>query len=231
MGQRRYEPMMSAERAERLRLWQERVYLGSRRTQTLTSEQLGLTVVVPPDVYPPNPNGLAEVVLKEVRTDDRVLDMGTGSGINALAAATKSSQVVAVDINPSSVLCARDNAARNGVSDRISVLESDLFAHVRGPFDLIMFDPPFRWFPPRDMVERATTDENYATLTAFFDQARRFLSARGRILLTFGTTGDLDYLHLLIQQNHLTAEELRRREFVKDDLPVAYLTYRVQPVR
>jgi methylase of polypeptide subunit release factors len=72
---------MSAERVERLRVWHEQAYAGGRRDHDVTVEHLGFQIVVPPDVYPPNPLGLAELVLQEVRADDRVLDMGTGSGI------------------------------------------------------------------------------------------------------------------------------------------------------
>ncbi|MGH3575022.1 MAG: methyltransferase [Pseudonocardiaceae bacterium] len=56
---------------------------------------------------------------------------------------------------------ARDNALRNGVADRVEVRRSDVFSNVDGRFDLIVFDPPFRWFAPRDVLEAATTDENY----------------------------------------------------------------------
>lgn len=224
---RPYHPMMPVERAERLRIWQEQAYAGGRRDGPLSVEHLGFLIVVPPDVYPPNPLGLAEIVLREVQTRDRVLDVGTGSGINALAAATKASEVVAVDISPSAVVCARDNAARNGLSERIEVRESDLFATVVGRFDLIMFDPPFRWFRPRDMRERATADENYETLTSFFERVPGYLLPGGRILLSFGTSGDIEYLRHLMSKSGMAAEELRKVEGVKDDLPVAYFVYRL----
>lgn len=221
--------MMSAERAERLRIWHEQAYLGSRRETDVTAEHFGLTIVVPPDVYPPNPLGLADLVLREVRPEDRVLDMGTGSGINALAAATQSRDVVAVDISPSAVSCARENVARNRMTDRVDVQEGDLFATVGGQFDLIVFDPPFRWFRPRDMRERAIADEDYETLTQFFHELPKFLKPRGRLLLSFGTTGDIDYLHTLIQDAALDATELRKVEFVKEELPVAYFAWRLTP--
>jgi len=67
----------------------------------------------------------------------------------------------AVDINPHAVAAARENAARNGVADRVDVRESDVFSVVDGVFDLVVFGPPFRWFAPRDWLEVATTDANY----------------------------------------------------------------------
>ena len=46
---------------------------------------------------------------------------------------------------------AQDNAVRDGVAERIKVRHSDVFTNVDGAFDLIIFDPPFRWFALRDL--------------------------------------------------------------------------------
>jgi release factor glutamine methyltransferase len=219
--------MMSEDRVRRLREWQERAYEGDKRDQVVTVTQFGLTMLVPPDVYLPNPLGLAELVLLEVRATDRVLEMGTGSGVNALAAATKTSDVVAVDVNPSAVRAAAENAQRNHLASRVDVRESDLFEGVTGKFDLILFDPPFRWFQPRDMRERATADEDYRTLTAFFRQVRQYMTPGARILLSFGTTGDIDYLRHLIETRGFTCAELRRVDGEKDGLAVSYFVYRL----
>ena len=53
------------------------------------------------------------------------------------------------------------------------------------------------------------------------------LSAEARVLIAFGTTGDIDYLHHLIAQSGLQREELRRIEGEKDGLAVAYFAYRL----
>jgi len=67
----------------------------------------------------------------------RTLDVGTGTGILALAAALRgASQVIAVDSDPDAVAAARDNIARNGLAGRISVSGRDL-GEVDGTFDLI----------------------------------------------------------------------------------------------
>jgi release factor glutamine methyltransferase len=226
-----YQPMMSPERAKRLWVWHEQAVAGGRRADPVTVAQFERSFVVPPDVYAPNPLGLAAIVLDEVRAGDRVLDMGTGSGVNAIMAASVSSDVVAVDVDPSAVACARSNAARNGVADRIDVRVSDVFAAVDGRFDLIIFDPPFRWFRARDIFERGMADENYETLTTFFGDAHDHLAPGGRILISFGTTGDIDYLHHLVATHGFDTTELRRVEVEKDGLPVAYFAYRLVPAR
>lgn len=59
---------------------------------------------------------------KALRPGDRVLDVGTGSGILAIAAAKLgASHVDAVDIEPVAVRSTRENAERNGVADKITV--------------------------------------------------------------------------------------------------------------
>ena len=224
--------MMSAERARRIRAWQDDVFDKERaRTEETTVEYLGLTLRIAPDVQPIT--GMSDVlgraVLAEVRETDRVLDMGTGSGVNAILAASKAADVVAVDINPHAVAAARANAALNGAADRIVVVEGDLFDAVEGRFDLVIFDPPFRWFAPRDLRERNTTDEDYRTLTAFFRQVPERLTADGRILLFFGTSGDADFLDELIRESGLTVEKVASRDLEKDGLEVEYFTYRLTP--
>lgn len=78
---------------------------------------------MPPGVFPPTPMSdlLGHAVLEEVDAKDRVLDMGTGSGINAILAARSSPEVLGVDINPLTVAAARHNAKRKGVRAEFAV--------------------------------------------------------------------------------------------------------------
>jgi release factor glutamine methyltransferase len=170
---------------------------------------------------------LGEAVLAEARSTDRVLDMGTGSGVNAILAAGTSRQVMAVDINPQALAAARANAERNGVADRIDVRYSDVFSAVDGTFDLIIFDPPFRWFAPRDLLEAASADQNYRALTTFFRSARRHLKPGGRMLIFFGTSGDLEYLKRLVAHQGFRAEPIAHQDLVKARVRVEYFTYRL----
>ncbi|MFC5816374.1 methyltransferase [Nonomuraea harbinensis] len=227
-----YEPTLPPEHVERIRRWHERAYAAARAEagdDGRTFHHLGLTLHVPPQVQPiaGMSHPLGEAVLAEARDGDRVLDMGTGCGVNAILAASRSRDVVAVDVNPHAVEAARGNAARNGVADRVTVLESDVFAAVEGDFDLIVFDPPFRWFAPRDLLERATTDAGYAALTRFFRDVRGYLRPGGRVLLFFGTTGDLPYVRRLVGEAGFAATEVSREELVRDGWRVEYVTFRL----
>ncbi len=82
---------------------------------------------------------LALRLLQEhLRPAARVLDVGTGSGILAIAAALLGAgEVVATDIDPLAVQAAQENAARNRVRDRITVQEGSL-PEREPPFDLVV---------------------------------------------------------------------------------------------
>jgi len=82
------------------------------------------------------------------------LDLGTGSGLLAFAAAAHSDRVVAVDRNPRAVAMTAFNARMNGL-DHVECREGDLFEPVRGErFDLVLCNPPFVVSPETRYVYR-----------------------------------------------------------------------------
>ena len=78
----------------------------------------------------------------EVKT---ILEIGTGSGCMAIAAATRfgDASVVAADINPQALKVAKKNLDRHHLSSRVQLVESDVYANVNGKFDIIMSNPPY----------------------------------------------------------------------------------------
>lgn len=90
-------------------------------------------------------------------------------------------------------------------------IESDVFDAVDGDFDLIVFDPPLRWFQPRDLLERAFADDNYASLTRFMGEVSDRLRPGGEVLVFFGTSGDVAYLDELIDASGLRSSTIAER--------------------
>lgn len=73
-----------------------------------------------------------------IRGGERVLDIGTGSGILAIAALKLgAASAEGVDIDPMCVRTAGENAALNGVADRLTVLVGDLSDKATGTYDVI----------------------------------------------------------------------------------------------
>ena len=78
-------------------------------------------------------------------TTHRVLDLCTGNGSLAVIAAMAYPEIVveAADISLPALELARVNVARHDLGKRIRVIESDLFVALRGPYDLILCNPPY----------------------------------------------------------------------------------------
>lgn len=73
-----------------------------------------------------------------VKGGERVLDIGTGSGILAIAALLLGAESAeGVDIDPMCVRTAGENAELNGVQDRLKVLVGDLSEKASGTYDII----------------------------------------------------------------------------------------------
>ena len=84
-----------------------------------------------------------------------------------------------------------------------------------------------RWFAPRDIYEISTTDEGYRSLRTFFSEVNDYLNPDGRILLCFGSSGDLNYLYQLIEQHGFKKEIIVQKSLEKEGIKVAYFTFRL----
>jgi release factor glutamine methyltransferase len=222
---------MSPEQAQLLRRWHESSDATLHAIVPADVTFMGLDLHIAEDVFPVDESAEGDpyhqAVANEVGPGLRVLDMGTGSGVSALLAARAGSDVVAVDINASAVACAWANAERNGLADRIVFVHGDLFDGIDGDFDVIIFDPPFRWFAPRDLLEASHTDADYRTLTKFMAEAPDRLRAGGRIVMNFGTSGDFEYLRQLIGASGLLGEPSRYGEATKLGYTAEYYVIRL----
>lgn len=114
--------------------WHDQGYQAVRRESDAGSrfvECLGLALEVPAEVLAPA-TGVAEVLGNAAQAaaqgGERVLDVGTGCGINGILAARQSCAVVAVDINEHAGAAARANLVRNGVGERFAAFYSVVFS-------------------------------------------------------------------------------------------------------
>lgn len=86
--------------------------------------------------------------------DKKLLELGAGSGIISLYAASRGAIVTASDINPTAVENIRENANRNNIE--IEVIESDLFRKIpEVDFDFIIIAPPYYPKDPGNYAEMA----------------------------------------------------------------------------
>ncbi len=97
------------------------------------------------NVYEPAEDSFLFAENLNVKAGERVLDIGTGSGILGIVAAERAREVVAVDVNPHAVRCAKANAAVNHARSKMAFVTGDLFAPLseKAKFDVILFNAPY----------------------------------------------------------------------------------------
>ena len=100
---------------------------------------------ISPDVLDPRGDSEVLVNLALQQKADRILDLGTGSGILALTLLSEwpDARAVGVDICEKALLIAQRNAVQHEVSDRFQAQKSDWFEAISGQFDLIVSNPPY----------------------------------------------------------------------------------------
>ena len=148
----------------------------------------------------------------------RVADIGTGSGILALAAARAgANQVIATD----NARAAGENSRTNGVGDRVIAACANLLsAFAPGPlFDVILSSPPKHAGEPRDLADRGWhAGPNYRDIAALFDKSRERLKPGGRLYLMVSAHSDLYPLGTLIEQAGFHARLVRKQSIFIDSL-------------
>jgi methylase of polypeptide subunit release factors len=152
----------------------------------------------------------------------RVVDVGTGSGVLALAAARAGARfVVAVDVNGEAARCAAENARANGLDQRVSAVCGDLLSSLApdARFDVVLSNPPFFAGEPRDLADRAWhAGPRYRDIIPLFEQARMRLAENGRMYVVLSSDADLDAIKELYDRANLTARVVLERKLLFESM-------------
>jgi ribosomal protein L3 glutamine methyltransferase len=195
-GERRVRELIGRRIAERI----PAAYL------TGTAWFAGLPFQVDPRVLVPR-SPLAELIERrfapwvDPRRVRRLLDLGTGSGCIAIAAALAlpRARVDAVDVSPDALEVARANVRRHRLARRVRVLQSDHFGALGGRrYDIIVANPPYvgarelRTLPPEyrhePRVALAAGRTGLDSVRVILREAHRHLQPGGVLIVEVGDT-------------------------------------------
>ena len=131
-------------------------------------------------------------------TTHTVLDLCTGNGSLAVIAAMAYPEIVvdAADISDDALAVARINVDKHALGKRITLLRSDLFKAVRGPYDLILCNPPYvntqsmQALPPEYRAEPALAlaggDDGMNLVRTILREAPKHMSVDAVLVLEIG---------------------------------------------
>jgi release factor glutamine methyltransferase len=226
---RRLEPReidaLSARAARRLRREPVSRIIGSR-------EFWGLKLEIDPSVLDPRPDTetVVEMALDWITTRGlrqeklRVLDIGTGSGALLLAMLSELPNAfgIGTDISVDALSVARANAARTGLRERCGFVVCDFASALRGPFDLIVANPPYvrsgdiavlepdvRDYDPHLALDGG--EDGLAAYRVIAADARRLLAERGRLVVELGQ-GQAGAVQALFEAAGLSVETAPQRD-------------------
>jgi methylase of polypeptide subunit release factors len=207
--------------------------------RTRTTRAAGFSMTVPPTVFHPRWFLTSEFFASFIGSLDlagkRVADVGTGSGILALAAARAgAAKVVGLDINPNAAFAVGENARLNGLADKVEGLCSDLLSAVPPGmvFDVILSSPPSFPGEPLDLADRAWhAGPEYRDIANLFEQTSQRLAPGGKMYLLLSSDSDLALLHAMSARAGFQAKQVAERSIFLESFPLYELSKSPAPVQ
>ena len=138
------------------------------------------------EIYEPKEDSyfLSEIIKDYLKKRDKkikILDMGSGSGIQAETCRNLGfNNIVCADINKEAIRLLKEK--------KFCAIQSYLFLKIKEKFDLIIFNPPYL---PKDKYDRKkdTTggEKGFEIILKFFRRAKFYINKNGKILLLFSS--------------------------------------------
>jgi len=164
------------------------------------------------NVYEPAEDSFLFAENLGVEKGAQVLDVGTGCGILGILAAEKAATVLAVDLNPYAIRCAKENSALNNVDGKMAFMQADLLTAFdeNARFDLILFNAPY--LPAAEHEAETWIGRSWAggvngrqVIDRFISQTRLHLKTAGRVLLMQSTLANVEETIRKFGENKLKA--------------------------
>ena len=152
-----------------------------------------------------------------LHAEEAVLDVGTGTGVLAIAAARAGcKKVVGVDLSPVAVACARVNVRRNGLADAVHV---EVGAYVpkqtSGLFDVVISNPPYFRGSQADRSQMAyLAGAKLEWFDGFIDNVTPRFRPEGRVLMVLSDTAEIGAILQRFKDARWTCRIVERRDIL-----------------
>jgi len=150
-----------------------------------------------PEVVVPSIQSMFLLENTTIRPGEEVLDIGSGSGIQAIFAAENAKRVVATDLEKIAVENTIFNVKGHKLEDKIETRQGDLFEPIKKgeKFDVIIFSIAY----PFDQK----TQSLWSVHERFFKEVQTYLKPGGRIYYQSGLILNIPKIFNLVSQNNL----------------------------
>jgi len=161
-----------------------------------------------------------ENYLKDKSKDIKILDMGSGSGVQAETCRSLGFEdILCADLDP--------EAIKLLLKKKFKALESNLFSKLKKQkFDLIIFNPPYL---PEDKYDKKidTTGgkKGDETIIRFLRQAKSHLNPEGNILLLLSTFTPRKRINSILKEKKMKAEKLVEKTLFYESLEVWIISF------
>ncbi|MEV5976736.1 methyltransferase [Streptomyces sp. NPDC052114] len=164
------------------------------------------------------------------------LEVGCGTGVISVTAAFEGcASVTALDINEKAVANTAANIERHGVSDRVRVLHSDMYAALEPTdrFDAIFWNVPWTYvedgFPLSTDLHSAVFDPGYQGQSRYIAGAHEHLTDGGRLLIGTADLGDRARLDAVAEKAGMRVDMLDRVRRIEEVRVMEYHLLELHP--
>ncbi len=197
--------------------------IAGRTKLGISLEYEGLILDIWEDVYVPSDDTYLLLEHLIVNPGDLLLEIGTGCGIVALSAARTAEKVIATDISPIALSCARSNIQKNQLMKKIELRQGFLFEPLRGneQFNAIVFNAPYLPEDSKkaqekvDWLEKAWNggDSGRKIIDPFIMECKNYLKHGGRVQLVQSNLSDVSKSFDLFQDQNFQVKVAESKSF------------------
>lgn len=174
------------------------------------------------EVYEPHEDSflLANAIPENLVKNKKCLDLGCGSGIQAVNLALKKAVfVLAVDINEKALELTQLNA-RNNFLNQIKTLKSDLFESINEKFEVIVFNPPYL---PSSELKFKELDGGFKgrfLIDRFLERFSNYLESKGLVFLIQSSLNDFKLTENFLLENGFEFKAIANQKMFFEELKV-----------